>query len=166
MSADRNRVFEGRTRAMILSAIVILSFNPFSTASQEPRHETAEDDIREAVVRYQIANWKLAAKTYCLSVDKRSPQKEFLKRFSPLPVVSASECRQKDDGHIGPIVDRKSGQSSVKFDLANLRLISNSEATVEGGYYCGGRCGAWGVYHIVRTDGRWVTTSYEIHMIS
>ncbi len=84
----------------------------------------AEDDIYEAVVRYQIKTWDLVAHSYCVTVRDKNPNATFLKRFDPLPVKKGSACRKKKD-RIGGlvlmgVVDKKTGKRSVIFDVGEI----------------------------------------------
>ena len=124
-------------------------------------------DIYEAVLRYQIKNWELAADSYCIEVNGKDANATLLSRLSPLPVKRASACRKKTVQKVMmQVVSRKSGKMSVIFDMEEIHWRTNSEAEVGGGYLCGGLCMAGGTYHVSWDGTRWTVTEYDIHVQS
>jgi hypothetical protein len=135
--------------------------------TQEPQRESGSVDVYEAVVRYQIKSWDLAASSYCVSVEGRDATKDFLKRFNPLLVKSASSCRKQTKQKVSmQVVDKKTGKPSVIFDVEAIHWLSQNEADVEGGYLCGSLCMAGGKYHVIRDGIQWVVTRYDVHIQS
>jgi hypothetical protein len=150
-------------RACILLALTILS----TGSPKDPAQESASADIYEAVIRYQIRSWDLAANSYCVKINGRDPGKNFLSRFNPLPVKGASGCRkQKTSSVFMQVHDKKIGRLAVIFDVEAIRWLTENEAKVEGGYFCGSLCMAGGDYHVVRDGTRWVVTGYDVHIQS
>jgi hypothetical protein len=133
---------------------------------QESSKKVAEDGVREAVYRYQIQTWELAAHSYCLSMNGKDPSREFLGRFRPLPVVAGSRCKRKKTLAGEGVVDKTSGKPSVLLATGKLSWISDSEAELEGSYNCATLCWASGIYHATLEDGRWVIKSFKIRIQS
>ena len=149
-------------------AVVFLLLAALAPASAQNSPEEAKSaDLYEAVVRYQIKTWDLAANSYCVSIDGKDAAKDFLARFDPLPVKPASACRKRTSQKvIMGVVDKKSRKPAVIFDLESVRWLSSDEAEVVGGYLCGSLCMASGRYHLIRKDSRWSVTSFLIQIQS
>ena len=138
-----------------------------SEEAQNPPKEAESADVFEAVVRYQIKSWELAANSYCVSIEGRDATEDFLRRLTPLPVKAASGCRkQTTEKMLVSVVDKKAGKRSVIFDVEALRWIRQNEAEVEGGYFCGSLCMSSGRYHVVRDGARWRVTGYHAKLQS
>jgi hypothetical protein len=133
---------------------------------QQWSKKVAENGVREAVYRYQIETWELAAHQYCLSINGKAPSKEFLGRFRPLPVVAESRCKRKKTLAGEIVVDKASGKPSVLLETGKLTWISDSEVELEGSYDCATLCWASGIYHATLEDGRWVIKSFKIRIQS
>ena len=157
-----------RVRAKAPCTCLLLALTMQPTAKpRQPTRETEAADVYEAVIRYQIKSWKLAAKSYCVKMNGRDPKKDFLDRFHPLPVKGASGCRRQTTAKVMMQVrDKKTGNVAVIFDVEAIRWLSENEAEVEGGYLCGSRCMAGGNYHLLRDGTHWVVTGYGVHIIS
>ena len=105
------------TRSSLLMCVICACFTATTVRSQNSAVDRSkrEDDIREAVFRYQIRGWAqegdksqqeakderdkaiaehLNSRTYFLSVNGNDPSDEFMKRFQgiPLPVKKALEA--------------------------------------------------------------------------
>ncbi len=153
-------------KAVLIYLLAILLAQSFA-AAQESQKKSASADVYEAVVRYQIKSWDLAASSYCISVDGKDATKNFLKRFVPLPVQPASGCSKKTTHKVlTQVVDKKTGQLSVIFDVGANRWLTKDEAEVEGGYLCGKLCMAGGKYHVFRDGMHWVVTRFDISLQS
>jgi hypothetical protein len=133
---------------------------------QESNKKAAEEGVREAVYRYQIQTWELAAHQYCLSINGKNPSKKFLGRFRPLPVVAGSRCKRKKTLAGYEVVDKASGKPSVVFETEKLTWISDFEVEIMGAYDCADLCWASGIYHVTLEDGRWVIKSFKIRIQS
>jgi hypothetical protein len=132
-----------------------------------PSRRVIEDDVRETIVRYQIRTWKMAAASYCIKIDDKDASKEFLARFSSLPVKRASQCKTKKvDPVMTDVLDRSTKKQSVIFDIGQFHWVSDHEVGVDGGYFCASQCMAGGTYHLVYEKSQWVVTDYAIHIIA
>lgn len=138
-----------------------------SIRSQDSASQTASDDVYEAVVRFQITSWDLAAHSYCISINGHNASQQFLARFDSLPVKTASGCHKQTTQKVVMSIVDKAGKHSVIFDVGSIRwLKENQEAEVDGGYWCGGLCSAGGVYHVLRDGTHWKVTGFEASVIS
>jgi hypothetical protein len=111
--------------------------SPMSQTSQSEENN-APADVYEAVVRYQIKSWELAAAAYCVKVNGQDADKIFLKRFHPLPVKGASACREDAPRGLefpfSLVVEKQTGKNSVIFDVGRLRWLNQSAVEVDGDY--------------------------------
>lgn len=139
---------------------------PSSAEKSDSEKRAVEVDIREAVVRFQIKTWDLAASSYCVSIKGKDPDKTFLKRFDPLPVKGASGCRKTVFGAQTSVLDRGTAKRSVIFDINSIRWLTEAEVEVYGGYFCGSLCAAAGTYRVVREQTRWEVKSFGTQVIS
>jgi hypothetical protein len=118
----------------LLLAFVALSF------SSDMAHRSQEDDIREALFRYQFEHNASAqqqtAHDYYLAVGEEGadPSDEFMRRFAdhkPL-VHKASACRIKPS--TGEVVNKRNGKPGLRFRQGTITWVSAIEVTVWGGY--------------------------------
>jgi len=145
-----------RTIALLLS---LLAYVGLMAQVPPPEHSSAID-IYEAVVRYQIKTWDLAASTYCIEVNGKDASPELLGRLRPLPVKGKSGCKEKK--HIlMDIVDKRTKKLAVIFDVSEIHWQSASEADVQGGYFCASQCGGGGKYHVVWNGHQWTVTDFK-----
>jgi hypothetical protein len=145
---------------MVLAALFLgVAFAPLAASSQS---SADEDQIREAIVRYQIAKENLKAEVYFLSVEGKDPGDSLLKRLADLnpPVKRKSFCKKTKDA-VSTIVEVKTEKIGVLFEQGAIRRVSETKADVPGGYLCGSLCSANGVYHLTARDGRWVVTGFD-----
>lgn len=129
-------------------------------ASSASTASTAEDDIREAVFRYQFehnaSGLQKSAERYCLSVEgDRMPSAGFLRRFSghTPPVTSSDRC------------DRTTGRD-LFFRIQDIQRQSENEAWVRGGYWEGNLSSSVELYIVSREGGTWVVKESRLEMIS
>jgi len=147
----------------------MLSASLLSWHTQAQQSRTVqEDEIREAVVRYQIANWNLRADVYFVEIQSKDPEKDFLRRFADLskPLKGKSASRNKKDVAGSHVEDRRTKKRGVVFDQESISWRNESTVEVEGGYYCANLCMAGGVYHLKQQDGRWSVAEFEIRIQS
>ncbi|RMG51792.1 MAG: hypothetical protein D6723_10040 [Acidobacteria bacterium] len=143
-----------------------------SAATRGSRSD-AEDDIREAVFRYQFqhnhSGLQQQADAYCLSFGRpgayQDPPDAFLKRFRDHvpPVRRASQCE------ISPphgVIDKATGGKGLIFWIATIRWVNDEEVEVEGGYYEAGTSASGNLYRVVREHGRWVVKQDKLLWIS
>jgi hypothetical protein len=153
---------------LFVTSPLLLAWNVLSSGeSQNTPKEDESATVFEAVVRYQIKSWDLAANSYCISIEGKDATPNFLSRFAPLPVKPASGCsKQTKETILVSVVDKKTGKRSVIFDAEAIHWISENEASVEGGYFCASLCMASGDYHVVRDGTKWRVTRYDVRLQS
>ena len=133
--------------------------------------KSQEDDIREAVFRYQFHHNASAlqqeAKVYCLAVGRKlgDPTDEFMRRFrNDKPAVrKASSCDLMTGNGV---VERRTGNQGIELEIASLKWISDSEVEVEGGYYEGNMSSSGNLYTVNERDGKWRVTKDQMQSIS
>jgi hypothetical protein len=159
-------LYSGHRLRVAFLVTLCFALAPQVAVNAQQYHEES-GDVYEAVVRYQIKSWELAASSYCVSIAGRDATKDFLKRFDPLPVKGASSCRkQTKDKVLVVVTDKKNGNRSVMLDVEAIRWITESEVDVTGGYFCGSLCMASGTYHLIRDGTHWTVTSYDVQIQS
>ena len=157
--------------AILLSAlfpvvVVVGQATTSAATNTQPAPYNVTADIYEAVVRFQIKSWELAADSYCVKIRGRGAEKSFLRRFAPLPVKPASGCRERGLWYERRVVDKRTRKNSVIFDLGEIRWPKRTEAEVDGGYHCGSQCMGGGTYHLTWNGTRWVVTRFDLSVIS
>jgi hypothetical protein len=127
-----------------------------------------EEDIREAVFRYQF--WHNAsakqqrAKVYFLSIgDDKDPRDAFMARFDKHkpPVKKLSQAT----GNFG-VVDKKTGERGLIFSVTTIEPVDEDKVMVEGGYYEDGLSSSGNVYTVERKNHKWVVTKDQMLWIS
>jgi len=161
----------------------------YAQTTTEPRTRTAtEDDIREAVLRYQMLSWgsdgdksernaandnekaiakRLNARVYFVSLNGKDPTDEFLKRLQDIPrnIKKASEGKQTKS-FPGWVIDKKNKQPGIVFSANEIRWTNENEVEVEGGYHCGGLCAAGDVFTVGFDEGKWKVLRVRMKWIS
>ena len=127
-----------------------------------------EDDIREAVFRYQFSHnesgQQQTAAVYFIGLYSAGdslhpgyytdPSENLLVRFlgTAPPVKRVSECTQSVDG----VFDIHSGARGLLFRIESIGEISADEVEVRGGYFEAGLSASGNVYTLKRIGGNWV----------
>jgi len=142
--------------------------------AQKSSRAKAEDDIREAVFRYQFTHncWGRPEKVYFLSVNDKDPSKAFMRRFRghKPPVKPVSKCRI--DKNLVPgrpktaVIDRETGDRGLIFKTEKIKWLNATKVAVEGGYYADGRGASGNTYTVEMKKGRWVVTKDDMKWIS
>lgn len=126
-------------------------------------HADQEDNIREAVFRYQFKNFDLLVAYHFISVYGKNPPAAILQRLHgeqpPVLPVSDSEKLKKP---MKMIQNRNDFKQGALFNQGQIKWISDTKADVDGGFECGDICDeASGVYHISRQGDKWVVDSFD-----
>ena len=165
--------------ALIFAVAVLLALPLFGFAqkqsapapqaqSQQPAQNANanaqnEDDVREAVFRYQFKELNVQVAYYFISIDNKNPTQAFLDRFRE----NSPEVRPAADAHfekkpIPGYVERHNDKQGIMFRQGAIRWNSETQADVEGGYECGDLCDpANGAYHVAHTADGWNVTSFD-----
>ena len=177
----------GIARLMMALTLFVLATNaqaPEDTAARAKQ----EDAIHEAVLRYQMQGWssdgdkhereatdpqerrianRLNSRVYFLSVNKKDPSDEFLKRFQDFPrtIKKASEGMQTKK-FPGWVVDKRTKQPGIIFSADEIRWIKEDQVEVDGGYHCGGLCAAGDVFAVRLEHGIWKVVEARMKWIS
>jgi len=165
---------------MNLSAVAIVllvAFIPIRAAQGEAKSGVTssrlaqEDDIREAVFRYQFQHNSSIqgrrAGVYCLSVREKNadPQQTFIQRFAGFrpPVRKASDCIT--DPYKG-VLERITGKRGLLFRVRSIKWLSDAKVQVVGGYFEDGLSASGETYTVVRTHDGWMIRSVATNWIS
>ena len=127
-----------------------------------------EDDIREAVFRYQFkhnaSGQQQNAKAYFLSLGKdKDPSDLFMVRFKDHkpPVKKRSQATGKFE-----VIDKKTGKSGIIFVVSTIKRARGDKVLVDGGYYEAGLSSSGNVYTVERKNNKWVVTKDQMLWIS
>jgi hypothetical protein len=154
----------------ILHLFLILACTSFGFAADKTR-ENQEDDIREAVFRYQFDHNASAqqktAKVFFLGVEGKAgdPSDAFMKRFAdhkpPVRKASASHF-VKGKG----ILDKTTGEQGLAFSVTSIKWISDTEVQAKGGYYEAEESSSGNTYTLKKENGKWKVTKNKMNWIS
>ena len=139
-------------------------------ASRSPAETAAwrkarEDDIREAIFRYQLRSDhgvpQSEPSVFFISVEGKDPSDDFLRRFTdndpPVRKWSRSRISRKRAGFSWMWVeDRETGEPGLIYTVGSIGWLSDSAVLVQGEYYAGGRAGAGYEYRVAYEDKHWV----------
>ena len=147
----------------LLLAAAAAAALPAQKAADDASRAAQEDDVREAVFRYQFRNAGVNLAYHFIAVDDKNPSDAFVKRFKdddpPVRPISESKVEKKP---IRTVVSKKDGQNGIIFRVGHIRWISDTKVDVDGSYDCADNCqGASGVYHAVKQDGHWIVESFN-----
>jgi archaellum component FlaF (FlaF/FlaG flagellin family) len=171
----------------IISGFFLLRAASGQTAPSAGTRAADEEDIREVVIRKQMEDWyrsgdksvatakdktekevaeHLNFKIFFVSVSGKDPSDEFIRRLRDIPrtIKKASHCRVIKEG--GAVADRNTGQFGIVFRADAIRWSGKDSVQVEGGYHCGGRCGAGITYELQREQSKWIVKSARMNWIS
>lgn len=128
--------------------------------SSPVEREKVENDIREAVFRWQMENnhsgGGMNIPGYFLQLeDKKDPSDEFMKRFSghELDLKKASERPEKKPGYVTFIID-------------SITWVTDTQVSVKGGYYQGPRSASGNTYILELENGSWKVKKDTLDWIS
>lgn len=134
------------------------------------RFNDLQDDIREAVFRYEVdRRSKAGSRTvHYLALGAsadRDPSDRFMKRFQrydgSVKKVSAST------GYGSPEVrDAETGRWGAILFVESVRWTGANQVAVKGGVYGGQRAVRWNVYQVVKRGDRWYVTRVDMYMVS
>lgn len=149
---------------LILLLLATFAAPPMTQKGESESPRTAqEENIHEAVFRYQFAHVELIFAYHFIAIDGKNPSEEFLQRFRdndpPVRPISEAERVKKPMKMVVSKDDQKQG---VIFYVGPVKWISDTKADVEGRFECGDTCDELsGVYHVSLQDGHWVVASFD-----
>lgn len=151
---------------VIFGCLFLVGCNfPFSALPGD--RAVQEDDIRESIFRYRIAQLK-GDGPFFLRVDDGDPSDSFLKRFDDprWAVKKGSESYFKKEPFPGAYRDRNTDRKATILSVGPINWISSDRVKVLGGRVDGDYNIDAGEYRLRKQDGRWVVVKYELSMIS
>jgi hypothetical protein len=152
---------------LCFATVVYVVEHSHRAPSAGPERNKQEEDIAEAVFRYQFlhnaSGRQQNAKVYFLSLRYRNPSDKFMQRFAGnTPVVDrVSDCTEDDD-----IRDIHTEAPGILFRITTIKWITPSRVEVSGGYDEGRLSSSGNTYYIEKRNGKWVVVRDEMHWIS
>jgi hypothetical protein len=136
--------------------------------SSEQKRTADENDITEAVFRYQfIHNDSFIRRTaafYYLSLggafdnNSKDVSDEFLKRFDG----NTPPVRKFSKAHydlVEGITDKETGKKGLAFEVRTIKWLGDDAVEVEGGYIENGTSASGELFTVKREGGMWVVKS-------
>ena len=106
--------------ALLLTAVAAAAL-PAQKNAEGSGRPAEEDDVREAVFRYQFHNTGIALAYHFIAIDDKSPSDAFVKRFKdddpPVRPISESRIEKKP---IRTVVSKKDGQNGIIFRVGDI----------------------------------------------
>jgi hypothetical protein len=172
----------------VFALCVLFPSTVLAQPAKRAHSQAADDDIREAVIRYEIASWgevgdkgeheaealsgkvvpkRLNFKVFFISINGKDPSDVFMKRFESFPHRIEKLSRSKiDRKSMNAVVDRTTGEKGIVFKVETIKLQGANAAEVEGEYYCDGLCASRQTIKLRRKQGVWKVTGSTMHWIS
>lgn len=157
------------TRVLVILLLLVIVPSGFTIDTDR---SSQEDDIREAVFRYQFdhnaSGLQKRAHAFCLVIgldDKNSdPSDQFMKRFAHhKPAVrKASSCHWNSI----QVVENRTGRAALVFWCSKITWVSDIEVSVDGGYEEGNVSASSSTYTVRKQNGKWAVTNDRMTMIS
>jgi len=153
----------------IASFLLLFVFASVGLSADDAR-KIQEDDIREAVFRWQFEHndsfQQEKAKVYFLEVGEKEgdPSDELTKRFAgnKPPVRKRSVCSVSTRGDF----DKKTGEKGLVFRVRIIEWKSDTEVEVKGGYHEHGLSASGNTYTMKQKSGKWRVTNDKMDWIS
>jgi len=138
-----------------MRALLIISLAFFTACSPSAKinHVKAQDDIREAVFRYQVAQFQRSnERIYFLTVVGQDPAEDFMQRFaeSKAFVKKGSEARQGRHAIV-----TSAGEQGVICDVGPVKWLGDKSAEVIGSYQVGKQSAARFTFSLQWDKGKW-----------
>jgi hypothetical protein len=155
--------------ALMIGSLFVLGMQGEATRSKLELTAAEQDDIREAVFRYQFehnaSGQRQNATFYFLSYGKdKEPGDDFIVRFKDHkpPVKKRSQSSKVE----GEVIDKETGERGLIFSAVTIKVIDANKVQVDGGYYEGGLSSSGNVYTLERKEGKWIVTKDQMLWIS
>lgn len=177
-------------KLLYIVTAVVIALVVYLFALNTPSYNSRDDDIMEAVFRYQFLHnysglqQKADAYYLCLGsgeelkgiakwtrwlfrrsiYDERDPNSDFMTRFkgNKPPVRMQSECNISTEG----VKNKKTGKEGLIFRVWDIKWINKNTVDVEGGYFETGCSASVNTYRVERKHGRWIVTRDKLNGIS
>ncbi len=150
-------------KIMLFTALSVSSLLCIVSNAAVTAQSADEESIVEAVFRYQLEhcykNRDRLPKMYFLSRNNKDLSDKFMERFKDhtLPVRKRSQVDAEAKAFC--FVDKESGECGIILNVQGIKLVSDTEAEVEGGCIAGGRDGYGYMYRMMREKGKWAIKS-------
>ena len=139
-------------------------------SAQTPR-KNEEITILETVIRYQIANGdpshatRLGYPAYFLgyidedTFDPFDPDELLVKQLDDVqpPVKLFTQCTKTHEG----VFDNKTHDRGYLLTLGRVKWDSDGDVQVGAGYYSTRLCGADQIFHLQKTNGKWIVVKED-----
>lgn len=158
-----------RTAPKHLVLICFVAVMSTATRAAVPEADSPCDDVRVAIIRFQINEWLTeewrskstegidsSKETFFISVNDQDPSKEFMGCVSNLP--GRIRYKSEESWRNLHMADSQTGQYATEFWVKRVRLRSSNVAEVEAGHYCGMMCAARIWFRLRRKSGHWYVT--------
>ena len=156
----------------ITSLLLLFVFAAVGHSADDAR-KSQEDDIREAVFRWQFehnaSEQQQNAKVYFLEIGEKGgdPSNDLIKRFAGNnPAVrKRSECSVDMRRRVG-VLDKKTGEKGFILQVRRIEWKSDTGVDVKGGYYEHGLSSSGNTYTLIKEKGKWKVTNDKMNGIS
>jgi hypothetical protein len=145
---------------MIICGLILALI--FTQAGHPSSKAQAEDDIREAVFRYQFVHdapqQKPHTKVHFIAIEnKQDPDDAFLKRFADrTPIVKKESQAAASNNGTGGVIDKETKGAGIIFRIAQLKWINDSEIEVEAHFHVAMLVAGGCKYRVLREGNKWV----------
>jgi hypothetical protein len=149
--------------ALLLAAQLIPSVGMAQQAAAPAAGAQQDEDVREAVFRYQFKTLDFQVAFYFISVDNKNPTPAFLDRFREnQPLVRGASDAKFEKKPIPGYVDKHTEKQGVMFRQEAIHWVSDTQADVQGSVECGDLCNpVSGVYHVAHSGDHWSVASFD-----
>ncbi len=176
---------------MLLLGCAAVELNEEEQATGSAQRKAQEEDIREAVFRWQFLQWPgkdcyfltlgamgadfreedYSSKGRSPDMAVAQPSDEFMKRFGDLDIHVAKLPPLTYEPCMSVKTRIMRGGESVEVFAIILRVfsiewVSDTEVRVKGGYYECGDSASGNIYRVVKENGRWVVKEDKLNWIS
>jgi hypothetical protein len=131
--------------------------------TDKPSSKTvAENDIREAVFRYQFdhdaTQQKTYTKVYFISIEnEKDPDDEFLRRFAGnTPMVKKKSQAVGDNKGTGGVIDHETRGSGIIYRITQLKWVNENEVEVEADFHVAMLFAGGCKYRVRRENNQWL----------
>lgn len=154
--------------ALVLGSLLVLGIQGKAPRSKLELTAAEQDDIREAVFRYQFehnaSGQQQNAKVYFLTFGKdKEPGDAFIARFKDHkpPVKKRSQSKGQ-----GEVIDKETGERGLIFSAVTIKVIDANKVQVDGGYYEAELSSSGNIYTVERKERKWIVTKDQMLWIS
>jgi len=157
---------------------------PVRTVKKKPMAQ--EDDIREAVFRYQFKRnlglqGQCAGAYYLTFIDtsgkNKDPDVKFMQRFTgnTPPIKGASQCTTGFGSFISckgdtyqefGVVDRKTGKTGLQFTVGEIDWLRKDFVVVDGSCYEYNMGAEGDLFYVIKESNRWVVKGKRMIWVS